>query len=71
VLSVALVFSVDGVFSYNVVERRGISPPAGPTVRFPLAVPSYFVVNAVRGLTGDVAEVAKKYFIKFKLLRSL
>lgn len=63
VLSVeTFVFSVDGVFSYKVVERRGISPPAGPTVRFPLAVPSYFVVNAVRGLTGDVAEVAKINF---------
>ena len=45
-----LVFSVDKVFSCNVVERRGIMPPPlGPTVRLPLAG-SY--LDVVRGLAG-------------------
>jgi len=58
VLSVdTFVFSVDDVFSYKVVDRLGISPPAGPTVRFPLLAASYLLA-AVRGFAGDV-EVAK------------
>lgn len=51
------VFSVDEVFSYKVVDRRGIIPPPllGPTVRLPLAG-SYLDV-VVRGLAGlDAAE---------------
>lgn len=46
------VFSEDDVFSYNVVERLGMSPPAGPTVRFPLDAASY--LRVVRGFAGDV-----------------
>lgn len=52
------VFSVDEVFSYNVVDRRGIIPPPllGPTVRLPLAG-SYLDV-VVRGLAGlDAAAI--------------
>lgn len=44
------VFSVDEVFSYSVVDLRGVMPLLGPTVRFPF-VGSYFVV---RGFTGLV-----------------
>ena len=58
-----LVFSVDDVFSYKVVERRGISPPAGPTVRFPVDAESYFVA-VERGFTGDVADAAKRFSVK-------
>lgn len=45
-----------------------MSPPAGPTVRFPLAVPSYFVVNALRGLTGEVADAAAKNLQLWEIL---
>lgn len=44
------VFSVDDVFSYKVVERRGIIP-LGPTVRFPFDG-SNLEVALLLGLTG-------------------
>lgn len=46
---ITFVFSVDEVFSYSVVERRGMMPLVPLTVRFPL-VGSYLAV--VRGLAG-------------------
>lgn len=51
-----LVFSVDDVFSYKVVERRGIIP-LGPTVRFPFDG-SNLEVALLRGFTG-LASAAK------------
>lgn len=52
-----LVFSVDDVFSYKVVERRGIIP-LGPTVRFPFDG-SNLEVALLRGFTG-LAKAARK-----------
>lgn len=51
-----LVFSVDEVFSYSVVDRRGIIP-LGPTVRFPF-VGSYF--DDERGFAGLVTAIGEK-----------
>lgn len=50
----AFVFSVEDVFSYSVVDRLGIMPPAlGPTVRFPLLGSNLpVVVLVVRGFAG-------------------
>lgn len=42
-------FSVDEVFSYNVVDRRGTALPLGPTVRLPMGG-SY--LDVVLGLAG-------------------
>lgn len=56
VLSVdEFVFSVDEVFSYSVVDRRGMRP----TVRVPLDVASNLVI-AARGLAGDVDDAKAK-----------
>lgn len=52
------VFSVDEVFSYSVVDLRGVIPLLGPTVRFPF-VGSYFVV---RGFTGLVRAEKNRTF---------
>lgn len=51
---VAFVFSVEDVFSYNVVDLLGIMPPAlGPTVRLPLLGSNLPVaVLVVRGFAG-------------------
>lgn len=51
---VAFVFSVEDVFSYSVVDRLGIMPPAlGPTVRLPLLGSNLpVVVLVVRGFAG-------------------
>lgn len=50
---VEFVFSVDEVFSYSVVDRRGISPALGPTVRDPLLGSNLLlVVLVVRGFAG-------------------
>lgn len=46
-----LVFSVDKVLSYKVVDRRGIIP-LGPTVRFPLE--GSYLDDESRGLAGLV-----------------
>lgn len=51
------VFSVDEVFSYRVVDRRGIIPLDGPTVRFPFDG-SNFEVALLLGFTG-LAKAAK------------
>lgn len=56
--AVEFVFSVDDVFSYSVVDRLGIRPALGPTVRAPL-LGSYLVlvlllvVRAFAGLEID------------------
>lgn len=52
-----LVFSVEDVFSYKVVDRRGIIPLLGPTVRFPFDG-SNFEVALLLGFTG-LARAAK------------
>lgn len=50
---VAFVFSVEDVFSYSVVDRLGIMPALGPTVRFPLLGSNFpVVVLVVRGFAG-------------------
>lgn len=50
---VEFVFSVDEVFSYSVVDRRGIRPALGPTVREPLLGSNLpLVVLVVRGFAG-------------------
>lgn len=51
------VFSVDDVFSYNVVERRGMRP----AVRVPLDVASNLVI-AARGFAGDVDDAKRQSF---------
>lgn len=43
------VFSVEEVFSYNVVDRRG-TIPLGPTVRLPLVGSNLVVVLGFAGL---------------------
>lgn len=59
------VFSVDDVFSYSVVDRLGIRPALGPTVREPL-LGSYLVlvlllvVRAFAGLEIDAAKWSGK-----------
>lgn len=66
VLSVdELVFSVDDVFSYSVVDRRGMRP----TVRVPLDVASNLVI-AARGLAGDV-EAAENKTLCYSILRRI
>jgi hypothetical protein len=59
VLSVddAFVFSVDEVFSYKVVDLRGISP----AVRLLLEFPSNLLI-VVRGFAGDVKDAKKNRF---------
>lgn len=58
VLSVdAFVFSVDEVFSYKVVDLRGISP----AVRLPLVALSNLLI-VVRGFAGDVNNAKKLKF---------
>lgn len=50
---VAFVFSVEDVFSYSVVDRLGIRPALGPTVRLPLLGSNFpVVVLVVRGFAG-------------------
>ena len=53
-----LVFSVDDVFSYNVVDRRGIIP-LGPTVLFPLAGSNLVVL--LLGFAGLEIATNEKY----------
>lgn len=62
---VAFVFSVEDVFSYSVVDRLGIMPPAlGPTVRLPLLgsnLPAaVLVVRGFAGLEIDAAGGGKR-----------
>lgn len=59
-----LVFSVDEVFSYSVVERRGITV-LGPTVRLPF-VGSYFDVVVVLGFAG--LELAASHTEQIRIL---
>lgn len=50
---VAFVFSVEDVFSYRVVDRLGIRPALGPTVRLPLLGSNFpVIVLVVRGFAG-------------------
>lgn len=59
---VALVFSVDDVFSYNVVDLLGIIP-LGPTVRLPF-VGSYFAV-LLRGFAGLDTAIKQNHNFNF------
>lgn len=66
------VFSEDDVFSYNVVDRRGMRP----TVLFMLDAPSNFPI-VVRDLAGDVAAKKKinivhiPLFLEYSLVSTL
>lgn len=54
-----LVFSVEDVFSYKVVDRRGIMPLDGPTVRLPFDG-SNLDVALLLGFTGLAKAVVRE-----------
>lgn len=59
-------FSVDEVFSYKVVDRRGAALPLGPTVRLPIGGSN---LGAVLGLAG-LALAKNNYFVNEKMKRN-
>lgn len=57
-------FSVDEVFSYKVVDRRGTALPLGPTVRLPIGG-SY--LDVILGLAGlELASLWNRVLANFR-----